>query len=92
LSRWPSRTLGDGAGCSSDDLGVVTAEHERTIAIVSDTRPDRDPARPHGTVLLPRDLTAEQLRLAPVLGSVDRLLVDRLTDVEDEAFARAIGT
>lgn len=49
-----------------------------------------DADRPHGTTLLPDDLTAEQLRSAPVLGSLDSLLIDELSEDEDEAFARAI--
>jgi hypothetical protein len=48
--------------------------------------------QPHGTALLPRDLTPEQLRTAPVLGSVDALLIDELSEDEDDAFARAIGS
>lgn len=48
--------------------------------------------RPHGTMLLPRDLTAEQLRSAPVLGSLDSLLIDDLSEDEDDAFARALDS
>ena len=48
--------------------------------------------KPHGTALLPRDLTAEQLRSAPVLGSVDALLIDELSEDEDDAFDRAISS
>ena len=48
--------------------------------------------RPHGTTLLPRDLTAEQLRSAPVLASVDSLLIDDLSEDEDDAFAGAIDS
>jgi hypothetical protein len=35
-------------------------------------------------------LTAEQLAAAPALASADALLIDDLTDVEDDAFAAAI--
>ena len=45
---------------------------------------------PHGTAQLPRDLTAEQLAAAPALASADALLIDDLTDVEDDDFAAAI--
>jgi hypothetical protein len=45
---------------------------------------------PHGTSLLPADLTADQLDAAPVLDSVDSLLIEGLTDEEDDAFAAAI--
>ena len=48
--------------------------------------------RPHGIALLPRDLTAEQLRSAPVLGSLDSLLIDGLSEDEDDAFADAIDS
>lgn len=54
-----------------------------------------DPARqqdhqPRGVALLPADLTVAELAAAPVLPSVDALLVPDLTDAEDEAFAAAI--
>lgn len=47
---------------------------------------------PHGTSLLPRDLTTEQLAAAPVLDSADALLIDGLTDDEDDAFADALSS
>jgi hypothetical protein len=59
---------------------------------MSDAAQHRDAGRPHGTTLLPRDLTPAQLRSAPVLGSVDSLLVDDLTEDEDDAFASAIDS
>ena len=46
--------------------------------------------RSHGTALLPRDLTVEQLVSAPALASADALLIDELSDDEDDAFAAAI--
>jgi len=42
--------------------------------------------------LLARDLTPAELSSTPVLGSVDTLLIDDLTDDEDDAFASAIGS
>jgi len=45
---------------------------------------------PQGTNLLPRDLTDDELAAAPVLTSVDALLIDGLTDDEDDAFAAAL--
>lgn len=45
---------------------------------------------PHGTSLLPNDLTTEQQAAAPTLVSVDALLIEELTDTEDEAFASAM--
>jgi hypothetical protein len=58
---------------------------------VSDATRDQDD-RPHGTTSLPRDLTAEQLRSAPVIASVDSLLIDDLSADEDDAFADAIDS
>ena len=52
----------------------------------------RDLQTPHGISLLPRDLTADQLSAAPVLASVDALLIDDLSDEEDDAFAAAVGS
>ncbi len=43
-----------------------------------------------GTKLLPRDLTDEDLKAAPVLASIDSLLIDDLTEDEDDAFAAAL--
>ena len=40
-----------------------------------------------GTALLPSDLTEAELASAPVLASVDSLLVDGLSNAEDDAFA-----
>jgi hypothetical protein len=45
---------------------------------------------PHGTSLLPRDLSADQLAAAPTLATSDALLIEELTDLEDEAFAAAL--
>lgn len=49
--------------------------------------------RPLGANSLPRDLTPEELAAAPVLGSVDALLIDDLfeDEDEDEAFAAALS-
>jgi hypothetical protein len=48
---------------------------------------DRQDEAPHGTALLPSDLTEAQLDAAPVPSSVDTLLIKDLTDDEDDAFA-----
>jgi hypothetical protein len=45
---------------------------------------------PHGSTLLPRDLTEGELAGAPVLPSADVLVIEDLTNDEDEAFASAI--
>jgi hypothetical protein len=46
---------------------------------------------PTASALLPRDLTADELTSAPVLASIDTLLIDDLSDEEDDAFAAAVG-
>ena len=51
-------------------------------------RPSRE--APHGTSLLPADLTDDQLDAAPVLDSVDSLLIEELSEDEDDAFAAAL--
>ncbi len=45
---------------------------------------------PHGTALLHADLSESQLASAPVLVSVDALLIEDLSDGEDDAFAAAL--
>lgn len=52
----------------------------------------QDDQVPHGTLLLARDLTTDELSDAPVLESLDDLLIAGLTDDEDEAFAAAVNT
>jgi hypothetical protein len=56
---------------------------------VSDAARPRDEA-PHGTLQLPRDLTEDQLDAAPVLASIDTLLIEELSEDEDDAFAAAL--
>jgi hypothetical protein len=52
----------------------------------------QDDQMPHGTSLLARDLTTDELSDAPVLESLEALLIEGLTDDEDDAFAAAINT
>jgi hypothetical protein len=52
----------------------------------------RNEEAPRGTSLLPRDLDDAQLAAAPILGSVDALLIDDLSIEEDDAFFAAIGS
>jgi len=54
-------------------------------------RPPLPSGRPHGLDLLPSDLTADDFAAAPVLESLDVLLVD-LTDDENDAFAAALAS
>jgi len=58
---------------------------------VSDAADHRDHA-PHGTALLPGELTEDQLAAAPVLTSIDTLLIEELSVDEDEAFATALDS
>lgn len=58
--------------------------------VVSDAAYHDDPV-PQGTSQLPADLTEAQLAAAPTLASVDALLIEELTDDEDDAFAAAIS-
>jgi hypothetical protein len=61
------------------------------MALVSNAAPDHG-AVPHGTALMPRDLTDEQLAAAPTLDSADVLLIDDLSANEDAVFAAALGS
>ena len=54
------------------------------------TRPQQ--GVPYGTALLPADLTEDQLVSAPVLTSIDTLVIDALSDDEYDAFAAAIDS
>ena len=57
---------------------------------MTNTARQHDETVPRGTSLLPRDLTPAQLKSAPVLASVDSLVIDDLTDEEHEAFLAAL--
>jgi len=47
---------------------------------------------PHGTDLLPRDLTDEDFAAAPVLTSLYDLLIEDLTDDEYDSFIDALSS
>lgn len=47
---------------------------------------------PQGTALLPADLSEDQLSAAPILTSVDALVIEALSEGEDEAFAAALDS
>lgn len=47
---------------------------------------------PHETSSLARDLTAAELRSAPLLASIDALVIDELSADEDDAFAAALDS
>lgn len=57
---------------------------------VSDAAHHQDEVPPQGTSLLPPELTPGQLAQAPVLASIDVLLIEDLSDDEDDAFAAAL--
>ena len=75
--------------------GVQLASEERggkrTMFAVSDAA-DTVGHPPHGTGLLPSDLTDDQLAAAPALVSIDTLLIAELSEDEDEAFAAALDS
>lgn len=52
----------------------------------------RNAEGPHGTGLLASDLTEEQLAAAPVLASVDALVIDDLSEDEYDRFIAALGS
>lgn len=61
----------------------------RNLVGVSDAvRPSGE--APHETSLLPADLSDVQLDAAPVLNSIDALLIEELSEDEDDAFAAAL--
>lgn len=97
-SQIPQRESLDPRACAveltSDTVETNALARSRAVPY-----PDRmsDAARqddqmPHGTSLLARDLTTDELSDAPVLESLDALLIEGLTDDEDDAFAAAINT
>ncbi len=47
--------------------------------------------RPHGTALLHEDLTEGEVASAPVIESLDLLVIEDLTDDEDDVFAAALS-
>ena len=55
---------------------------------MSDGMPHREGLR--GLTLLPRDLTPDEIANAPVLGSLDDLLIDDLTAEEYQAYLDAL--
>ena len=53
------------------------------------TAADTDPE--FGTTLLPRDLNDDELAAAPILATLDSLLIEGLTEDEDDAFQVALA-
>lgn len=56
------------------------------------TAAGRHDERPQGTALLDSDLTQDQLAAAPILTSADVLVIQALSEDEDEAFAAALDS
>lgn len=75
---------------TSSSLSWPAAEDRRTLAAVSDGAAHHRNEAPRGTGMLPADLTPDQLASAPTMASVDVLLIDDLTDDQDDAFAAAV--
>lgn len=57
---------------------------------MSNTAGEHDEPAPRGTTLLPLDLTPAQIEAAPVLASVDSLVINELTDQEYDDFEAAL--
>lgn len=70
---------------------VFVAGGRRSMVGVSDAAGRQDEP-PHGIALLPGDLSEDQLSAAPVLMSIDALLIEELSEDEDEAFAAALAS
>lgn len=62
-----------------------------TLRVVSEAAQRHDDGSV-GTSLLAPDLDAASLEAAPVLASLDELLIEDLSADEDEAFFTALGT
>ena len=81
--------------CYPSPNGLVSpaaiSEHGAVYAGDMSTATSDDGRVPHGTALLGRDLDELDLAAAPVLESLDVLLVDGLSDDEDDAFAAALN-
>ena len=59
------------------------------MVVVSDAAHPADQAS-HGTAMLSEDMTEDQLAEAPVLASIDALVIEELSEDEDDAFAAAL--
>ncbi len=61
------------------------------MGTMSDTARHRNDTA-QGSALLPFDLSQAQLAAAPVLASIDALVIEELSDDEDDAFAAALDS
>jgi hypothetical protein len=76
---------------SASHRGEIAGPSDASImSSVSDAASHDD--YPRGSGLLPRDLSEAELAAAPVLATVDALLIDDLTAGEDEAFGTALSS
>lgn len=69
----------------------TTVDHRCRLRPLSNAARQADDV-PQGLALLPGDLTENQLLAAPVMVSIDALLIEDLDEDEDEAFAAALGS
>lgn len=69
---------------------MTAGPRRRTLAVMSDGAKHDD--APKGLSLLPRDLTPEEIANAPVLESLDDLLIEDLTAEEYQAFLDALDS
>lgn len=61
------------------------------MCVMSDAAHSAEVVSP-GVGLLPPDLTEDQLDAAPVMASIDALLIEGLDEDEDKAFAAALDS
>jgi hypothetical protein len=92
LGPGPSRHDGVTTEDPSGIAGPSPTERGRVAFEPVSSAAHHDHEGPHGTSLLPRDLTDDELAAAPVLASLDALLIDELTVEEDDAFAAALSS
>jgi len=63
-----------------------------TYPVAMSNAANTDKSAPHGTTLLARDLTPDELRAVPALASAEALVIEDLTADEDDAFAAALDS
>src|SRR5687767_8200614 len=76
----------------SSTIGSLWRKPAGSLDVVSDAASHHQDEVPHGTRLLPRDLTDEEFAALPVLESLDQLEIDDLTDDEYEKFIAALSS
>lgn len=75
------------------EVGPNPSTAKRVVAYhVAMSSTANDEVVPHGIALLARDLTPAELRSAPILVSIESLLIEGLSVDEDDAFAAALDS